>query len=124
MRKIGDVKQMSRDQLVSQFEKIAIDEDRALLMNEIALLNKLVEQMRRVAEELMSRPDDQRRAPLRLYFHPNIQVRLKAAVHTLAVAPQAARAKLKEIEDSYEFPQAGDAGMTLWALEEGIFKPS
>jgi len=44
-------------------------------------------------------------------------------VHTLAVDPEAARALLHEIEDSKEFPQSGDAGMTLWNLEQGIFKP-
>jgi hypothetical protein len=51
-------------------------------------------------------------------------VRLKAAVTTLAVAPDAARRMLKDIEESLEYPQAGDPGMTLWNLDQGVFKPS
>jgi hypothetical protein len=31
---------------------------------------------------------------------------------------------LEIIADSREYPQAGDAGMTIDALDEGIFKPS
>jgi hypothetical protein len=59
-----------------------------------------------------------------LYGHPNMQVRLKAAKNTLAVAPQAAREQLEAIVASDWQPYAGDAGMCLWALDEGIFKPT
>jgi hypothetical protein len=43
---------------------------------------------------------------------------------TLAVAPAAAKQLLQEIADSKEYPQAGDAGMSLWALKQGIFRPT
>ncbi|MET0705817.1 MAG: DUF2019 domain-containing protein, partial [Tardiphaga sp.] len=46
-----------------------------------------------------------------------------AAKLTLAVAPVEARAQLQAIADSKWFPQAGDAGMSLWNLERGVFKP-
>lgn len=80
--------------------------------------------MRLVETELKRRPPDQRRALLALYDHPNAQVRLAAAKSTLAVAPAAAREMLQIIADSGEFPQAGDAGMSLVNLERGIFKPT
>ena len=115
---------MTVDQLVERFTQIALGQDRALLMDEIGRFNRLYDQMERVEAELKSRSGDQRRALLRLYFHPNAQVRLKAAEATLAVAPQTARRKLQEIQDSYEFPQAGDAGMTLIGLDRGEFKPT
>ena len=52
-----------------------------------------------------------------------MQVRLNAAKLTLAVAPKAAREALEAIASSHHYPQAGDAGMTLFALDDGIFEP-
>jgi len=49
---------------------------------------------------------------------------LKAVKATLAVAPEAARQELQAIADSREYPQAGEAGMSLWNLDRGIFKPT
>ncbi len=43
---------------------------------------------------------------------------------TLAVAPIEARAQLEAIAASKWFPQAGDAGMSLSNLDNGIFKPT
>lgn len=77
-----------------------------------------------VCEELKARAGDQRSALVSLYSHPNLQVRLMAAKLTLAVAPAAAKQLLQEIADSKEYPQAGDAGMSLWALKQGIFRPT
>jgi uncharacterized protein DUF2019 len=51
-------------------------------------------------------------------------VRLTAAKATLAVSPDAARRLLRSIADSKEYPQAGDAGMSLVNLDRGIFKPT
>ena len=115
---------MSTAELVTRFEEIALEQDRALLMDEIAKFNRLYGQMDAVKKELKSRPGDQRRALLTLYDHPNIQVRLKAAEGTLAVTPEAARGLLQSIKASREYPQAADAGMTLWDLDRGIFKPT
>lgn len=67
---------------------------------------------------------DQRRALLSLYDHPNLQVRLIAVTNSLALAPEEDRRVLQAIADSREYPQAGDAGMCLRNLDEGIFKPT
>jgi Domain of unknown function (DUF2019) len=77
-----------------------------------------------IEDELKARAGDQRRELLSLYSHPNAQVRLNAIKATLAVAPELARRALQAIADSREYPQAGDAGMSLWNLERGIFKPT
>jgi hypothetical protein len=77
-----------------------------------------------VEDELKARDGDQRRELLSLYNHPNAQVRLNAIKATLAVAPEFARRALRTLADSREYPQAGDAGMSLWNLERGIFKPT
>ena len=115
---------MTVDQLVERFAAIGLDQNEALLMDAIAKFNRLFDEMEDVETELKSREGDQRRALLRLYDHPNAQVRLKAVKATLAVAPEAARRMLKTIADSHEYPQAGEAGMSLVNLDRGIFKPT
>jgi Domain of unknown function (DUF2019) len=115
---------MTINQLVSQFVEIGVAQDEALLENAIAKFNRLFDQLVVTENELKSRQGDQRRALLALYKHPNIQVRLNAVKATLAVAPQEARDMLQKIADSKYFPQAGDAGMAILTLEQGIYKPT
>lgn len=73
--------------------------------------------------ELRARGVNARRVLMRLYKHPNLQVRLNAAKCTLGIEPVVARQVIQAIADSKLYPQAGDAGMCLWALDDGIFKP-
>jgi len=120
----SDLKEMTVDQLVKQFTAIALDQDKALLRNEYAKFNRLFDEMEEVERELKMRQGDQRRELLHLYSHPSAQVRIKAVMATLAVAPEAARSMLKVIAESREYPQAGEAGMSLINLERGIFKPT
>jgi hypothetical protein len=90
---------------------------------EMEKFNGLFRQMRDVDMELRTRGKDARLVLLRLYDHPNLQVRLQAAKGTLGVAPVEARRVIEAISQSDRFPQAGEAGMTLEALDDGIFKP-
>jgi hypothetical protein len=55
--------------------------------------------------------------------HPNVQVRLKAAKRTLAIATGDARDVLEAIANSRKFPQMGEAGMSLANLDSGLFEP-
>jgi hypothetical protein len=114
---------MTIDQLVERFAEIGIAQDEALLYDEYSKFNRLYDQMDAVDRALRSRGPDARLALLRLYNHPNMQVRLQAAKWTLGIAPDAARKLLLWISESNWHPQAGDAGMCLSNLEEGIFKP-
>lgn len=115
---------MTTQDLVERFAQIGRAQDQALLGNQISKFNRLFDQMGEISNELKARPGDERRALIQLYGFPNMQVRLKAAVHTLAVAPLEARSQLQAIAESKWFPQAGDAGMSLLNLERGIFKPT
>jgi Domain of unknown function (DUF2019) len=115
---------MTVDQLVQRFTAIGVEQDKALLRRQHANFNRLFDEMVAIEEELKVRQGDQRRELLRLYEHPNAQVRLNAVKATLAVAPEFARRTLEMIADSREYPQAGDAGMTIDSLERGIFKPT
>ena len=119
-----NLSEISTGDLVARFAEIACEQDRALLGGEIAKFNRLYDRMQEVSDELKRRPGDQRRALIALFDYPNMQVRLKAAKHTLAIAPAEARAQLQAIADSNWMPQAGDAGMSLWNLDRGVFKPT
>lgn len=115
---------MTVAQLVELFTGVALAQDEALLMNDIANATRLYWKLKELEGELKARKTDERRALLKLYNHANMQVRLKAAKATLAVAPEAARQELQAIADSREYPQAGEAGMSLRNLDRGIFKPT
>jgi hypothetical protein len=110
--------------MVERFTAITLAQDKAVRRDEHAKFNRLFREMEAVKQELKARDGDQRRALLPLYDHPNAQVRLKAVKATLAVAPEAALRVLKAIAESREYPQAGEAGMSLDNLESGIFKPT
>jgi hypothetical protein len=114
---------MTVDDLLARFAEIGIAQDKALLYDEVATFNRLYRQMDEVDNELRARGPDAHLALLRLYDHPNMQVRLKAAVRTLGVAPLRARQMLETIAASNYFPQAGDAGSALALIDEGIAKP-
>ena len=117
------LEEMSVDELVERFAEIGIAQDQAELMGEIGKFNSLYRQMDATEKELRRRGREARLALLRLYDHPNMQVRLKAAKRTLGVAPEAARKVIQAIYDSKWYPQAGEAGMSLWNLDRGVFKP-
>jgi hypothetical protein len=119
----GNLSDMTVEQLVERFAIIALDQHHAIRTDANAEYTRLFWQMEGVEEALKSRAGDQRRALLSLYDHAHAQVRLAAAKATLAVAPEDARKMLQAIQNSREYPQAGDAGMCLYTLDAGIFKP-
>lgn len=112
-----NVKTMTVNELVDRFVAIALDQDQALFNDEIDTFNKLYSQMDAVRNELKSRPGDQRSALLPLYTHPNVQVRLKAALSTMDVAPEAAREVFQKIAETHRYPQAADALAAIWRLD-------
>jgi uncharacterized protein YdcH (DUF465 family) len=115
---------MTTADLVERFAQIGVAQGKALLRGENAKFNRLFDQMGEVSRELKRRDGDQRRALMALYNYQDMQVRMKAAIHTLAVAPVEARRMLEMIADSKWMPQAGHAGMSLWNLDRGVFKPT
>ena len=114
----------SLEKLVQEFASLALAQDRAEIIGDIAKVNRLFDKLEEIESELKSRSGDQRRQLMSLYEHPNAQVRLKAASATLAIAPQAARAVLERIQRLKEFPQAGEAGMRLRHIDQGFYKPT
>jgi uncharacterized protein DUF2019 len=119
----SDFRSLSVADLVKRFAEIGIEDDNAEKVNDIPKRNNLRAKIFAIEVELKNRAGDQRSVLLALYKHPNMQVRLLAAKATLGVAPQEARQLIEWIAASSWPPQCGDAGMCLWALDEGIFKP-
>jgi hypothetical protein len=118
------LKVMTVSELVERFAVIAIDQDKAIFEENNTRYRKLYGLMEAVRRELKARPGDQRKALLPLFEHPNLQVRLKAAITTLALAPGPSRQLLQAIANSHRFPQAADAGLILDGLRDGSFVPS
>ena len=114
---------MAVGELVKRFVAIALDQSEALLEGDHAKYNRLYGEMDAVEEELQSRSGDQRRALIPLHAHPNAQVRLKSAIATLALTPEAAQRTLQTMSDRDEYPQAAYARDMLAALEKGRVIP-
>jgi hypothetical protein len=123
MKRIA-LQEMTVEQLVEQFTTMALEQDNALLEDEIGKYNRLYDKMEELEQELKERDDDQRRLLLPLIDHPNSEVRLKAAIATLSIDPEAARQALQHISDNNEYPQAAYARGMMKALDEGRYVPS
>jgi hypothetical protein len=119
----ADLKSLSSDDLVAQFASIGAEQREAGAAGDTSKYNILYSKMQELEDELMSRPGDQRRLLLPLLEHKNLQVRLKAAVATLAIAPTESRDTLRRIAESRRYPQAANAGFMLAALDDGRYVP-
>ncbi len=115
---------MTTSELVENFAEIAIAQDEAERHGQIAKYNRLFKQMMSIEGELKNRNGDQRRELTRLFDHPNLHVRVQAAMLTLAVTPLEARVQLEMLAASDRLPYSADAGMCLWNLDRGVFKPT
>lgn len=122
--KTANLQAMSVNELVELFTGFAIQQDEAELAFDVKEGNRLFWKITAIAEELKSRPGDQRHALLPLLDHPNPQVQLKAAKATLAIAPAAARHVLEVLAETCYGPQKLEAGMSLSNLDAGIYKPT
>jgi hypothetical protein len=121
--KKNKIPEMTVDQLVERFAEIGVTQYSAEMGDDLRSVNRLFIEMHAVDKALRTRGTEARMALLRLYDHPNIQVRLQAAKCTVGIAPVAARKVIEAVSESGWFPQAGEAGITLRNLDEGIFKP-
>ncbi|WP_132033918.1 DUF2019 domain-containing protein [Aquabacter spiritensis] len=123
MKKNKTLSEMTEEELVGEFTNASIAQKEASEKDKFSKYNKLFDRIVEIRNERKIRPGDRRRDLLPLLTHDNIQVRLMAAIETLAVAPDAACRTLKEIKDSNWFPFAMDASSTLSWFESGRFRP-
>jgi hypothetical protein len=114
----------SVQELVERFLSVSLAQYDAVYVVDTTRYNRLFAAMVDIRNELKRREGDQRRALLPLLDHPNIQVRLKAAITLLAVAPELARKALEIVRDSGILPQSADAEDMLEAVDNGSYVPS
>jgi hypothetical protein len=114
---------MTTDELIASFERFCLEQYKTDLDFDMGGYKRAFKSMMAVSDELHSRPGDRRRALVTLYDHPNEQVRLKAAIHTLALFPKEACAVLQRLIDDKIQPQAADASGILRALRERTYIP-
>ncbi|WP_029004630.1 DUF2019 domain-containing protein [Azorhizobium doebereinerae] len=117
------LKRMSTEELFDFFIDRSLEMKRADDWMENGAYNRAHKIVRDIREELKQRPGDQRHALLPLLAHRNIQVRLNAAIATLALSPAAEEA-LKGIAPLGYCAQAIDAANLLKAMAAGRYKPS
>ena len=120
--KAVSTRDMSTEMLIEKYIEIGIAQGEAIENFDTAKFNRLFDQKAKLVRELRSRPGDERHRLLKLYDHPNLQVRLNAVNSTYALNPDAARRVFEEVQASKRFPWAGDAGMSLSMLELGLSK--
>ena len=116
-----DLSTMPTPDLVREFTEIAVQQSYAEAREDFARFRILYDLMQVVADELKAR--NARHFLSSLYEHPNLWVRYKAAVHTLIVMPQEARAVLEDLKAKKLYPAAADAYGLLDALDNGSFVP-
>jgi hypothetical protein len=121
----GDnLKAMSEAALVNRFRAYALEQEAALLESNTARYNRLYKKIKSIDSELRARGPEARKALLVLLDDPNLRVRYEAATRCVAIDRARAVSTLKQIVASRQMPEEGWAGMALWHLETGVFKPT
>ena len=120
---ITNLSRLNNSDLVERFRALAIEKSKVLLDSNTAAANRIYDRMEEIDQELRRRGSDARKALLVLLDDRDRRVRFEAAQKSLAVAPQKALETIKQIAASHFMPLAGEAGMALEFLADGIFKP-
>jgi hypothetical protein len=125
MADLARYRAMSMQQLVAAYVAITVEQQDALNVFETATYNRLYDHVLAIENELADRPGDQRRALLPLLEHGKENVRLKAAVATLPVAPRAAREVIEALaaRPGTSDQQAFEARERLESLDAGRYVP-
>jgi len=121
---IKRIQEMTLGELVDRFVAIALAQDEALLDDKYSKYNRLFDKMELLSAELKAREGDQRSLLIPLLKNQNAMVRLKAAIATLALVPQEARAVLQALVDDRDYPAAMYASGMLRVLDDGSYVPS
>jgi hypothetical protein len=119
-----NLKQLSEAELVADFRECALETVEAKLDSNRRRITRLFHRFHTIQAELIERGPEARRALLTLLDDPHLRVRYEAARRCLALDKDRALGVINEVVRSRKMPEAGEAGMTLLALEQGIFKPT
>ena len=115
--------ELTIDQLIQDFAQLAQQMGTAVLDSETGRFNRMFPRMEAIDRELRSRGREARMALSPLLDDKNRFVRYYAAKYLLGLVPDSARRVIEEIARFKFDALCGDAGMCLYALDKGIFKP-
>jgi hypothetical protein len=115
--------ELKTPQLIEEFKNLAHRMGLAVLDSETTLFNRMFPKMQAIDRELRSRGREARVALSPLLESEDRFVRYYAAKYLLGLFPDRARLVIEEIARFKYDALCGDAGMCLYALDEGIFKP-
>ena len=115
--------ELTTDELVQRFVRLAKQMGAAMLDSETRRFNRMFPVMQAVDNELRSRGRDARMTLAPLLENQDRFVRYYAAKKLLGLIPDRARAVIEDIAKIKYDALTFDAGMCLYALDEGIFKP-
>ncbi|GGF51231.1 hypothetical protein GCM10011611_67090 [Aliidongia dinghuensis] len=115
---------LSDDELVDSFESWALTHGKAVVDGDAPAANRTYKKLDAVNKEFKTRGLEARKQLFKLLDHPEFSVRYYTAKSIFALDPVRARAVIEEVRlrapDSLKLA----AGMTLHALDDGIFKPT
>jgi hypothetical protein len=115
---------LTDDELVTSFEGWARARVKAVIDCDATAATHSYRKLDAVDRELRTRGLRARGKLLVLLDHPELPVRYYAAKRLLALEPDRARSIIEDTKAGPFDSLALDAGMTLRALDEGIFKPT
>lgn len=114
---------LTTHQLVLEFIRLAKGRGAAVLDSEVRRANQLFSGMQEIDRELRSRGRAARMALSPLLDDEDRFVRYYAAKYLLGLVPESARRVIEAIAKLKFDALSLDAGMCLYALDKGIFKP-
>ena len=120
--KLNTFDSLSDDALVGAFEKWADAAGEATLDGDRQKMRQAAYRLRDLSEVFRTRGREVRSMLIPLLDDPKQGVRYYVAKHLLAIVPERARSVIEEVAADVG-PIAGAAGMTLHALDTGVFKP-
>jgi hypothetical protein len=108
-----NLEDMTLQELIDFFAQNGIEQDEVISAGKVSKFKKIFGVMAAIDAELTRRGPQARMALAALYAHPNMQVRLQAALVAANVDPIGVRPVLEAIAKSARMPQAADAREAL-----------
>jgi hypothetical protein len=118
-----NIEALTTEQIVDEFVSVARERGTAVLDSETRRANQMFSRMQALDRALRSRGRSARLMLLPLLEDDDRSVRYYAAKYLLGLVPHRARATIEEIAKPKFDGLCSDAGMCLYALDKGIFKP-
>jgi uncharacterized protein DUF2019 len=117
------LRDMTTPELVVEFIAAARERGAAVLDSQAPRANRMYARMKEIDSILRARGQEARLALEPLLNSSERFVRYYAAIYLLGAAPEKARKVIEEVAEPNFDALSGEAGMTLFSLDNGIFKP-